>query len=102
LPNVLLEAQSQSLPVAATRAGAIEELITDGENGLLAPPNDPAALAAVLARLIADPALRTRLGANGAQRLRQEFSLDHCIDRLAVKFGLAPAAAGRPVLSRSA
>jgi glycosyltransferase involved in cell wall biosynthesis len=102
LPNVLLEAQSQSLPLAATRAGAIEELITDGENGLLAPAHDPAALGAVLARLIADPGLRARLGANGAQRLRQEFSLDRCIDRLAMKFGLAPATSGRPVLSRSA
>jgi glycosyltransferase involved in cell wall biosynthesis len=104
LPNVLLEAQSQSLPVAATRAGAIEELIADGENGLLAPPHDPAAMAVALARLIGDPGLRARLGANGAQRLRQEFTLDRCIDRLAGKFGLAPVAAGpaQPGLSRSA
>ena len=99
LPNVLLEAQSQSLCVAATRAGAIPELINDGENGLLVEPGDAAALAASLARLIGDPALRARLGANGAARLRQEFSLATCIERLAAKFGLAPAA---PNLARTA
>ena len=90
LPNVLLEAESQSLCVVATRAGAITELISDGENGLLVEPGNAAALAAALARLIGDPALRATLGANGATRLRQEFSLDVCIERLAAKFGLAP------------
>ncbi len=99
LPNVLLEALSQSLCVAATRAGAIAELIVDGENGLLVEPGDPASLAAALGRLIGDPDLRAKLGAAGAIRLRQEFSLDACIERLAVKFGLASAA---PALSRSA
>jgi len=104
LPNVLLEAQSQSLCVATTRAGAIAELIADGENGLLVDPGNVAGLAAALARLIGDPALRARLGAAGAARLRQEFSLDVCIERLAAKFGIAPLAAkpARPSLSRSA
>jgi len=103
LPNVLMEAQSQSLAVVATRAGAIEELIVEGENGVLVPPGDPPALAAALARMIGDPALRQRLGANGASRMAREFSLEHGIDRLAVKFGLAvPAAPARPSLSRSA
>jgi glycosyltransferase involved in cell wall biosynthesis len=103
LPNVLMEAQSQSLAVVATRAGAIEELIVEGENGALVPPGDPPALAAALARMIGDPALRQRLGANGASRMAREFSLEHGIDRLAVKFGLAaPSAPARPSLSRSA
>lgn len=104
LPNVLLEAQSQSLPVAATRAGAIEELIVDGENGLLVAEGDRAALSAAIACLIGDPALRARLGANGAARLAGDFSLEQGIDRLAAKFGLtpaqAPAAAARATAAR--
>ena len=104
LPNVLLEAQSQSLPVAATRAGAIEELIVDGENGLLVEPGDRSALAAAITRLIGDPPQRTKLGANGAARLGRDFSLEHGIDRLAEKFGLklaqAPAATARAAGSR--
>jgi colanic acid/amylovoran biosynthesis glycosyltransferase len=95
LPNVLLEAQSQSLAVLSTQAGAIEELILDGETGLLVPPGDPASLAAALARLIADPGLRQRLGVAGAARMSREFSLDRGIDRLAEKFGL-------PCLARQA
>ena len=107
LPNVLMEAQSQSLAVLATRAGAIEELIAEGENGLLVPPGDPAALAAALARLIGDPILRQRLGAAGALRVARDFSLERCIDRLAAKFGLAgapdlAAPVLPPSLSRSA
>jgi glycosyltransferase involved in cell wall biosynthesis len=103
LPNVLLEAQSQSLCVAATRAGAIPELITDGDNGLLVEPGDVAGLAAALARLVGDPELRARLGAAGAAKLRREFSLDVCIERLAAKFGIASATPGlaRAPLSRS-
>jgi glycosyltransferase involved in cell wall biosynthesis len=89
LPNVLMEALSQSLAVLSTRAGAIEELIVDGESGLLVEPGDPAVLTVALARLIGDPALRARLGAAGAVRLARDFSLDRGIDRLAAKFGLA-------------
>jgi glycosyltransferase involved in cell wall biosynthesis len=95
LPNVLMEAQSQGLAVVATRAGAIDELIVEGETGLLVPPQDSAAFAAALAKLIGDPALRARLGANGAARVAHEFSLEVCIDAIAGKFGL-PAASAAP------
>ena len=88
LPNVLLEAQSQALPCLATRVSAIPELIEDGVSGLLVPPDDPAVLAEALARLIGDPALRARLGAAGAERLRTRFALDAGIDALAARFGL--------------
>ncbi len=58
LPNVLMEAASQGLASVATRAGAIAELLIEGETGLLVPAGDPAALAAAIGRLIGDPALR--------------------------------------------
>ena len=53
LPNVLLEAGALELPVVASRIGAVPELIEDGVNGRLVPPDDPPALAAALAALIA-------------------------------------------------
>src|SRR3546814_7121324 len=83
LPNVLVEAQSQGLACLATRVAAIPELVDDGVTGVLVPPDNPAALAAALARLIADPAERRRLGAAGQQRVRADFDMKSGIDTLA-------------------
>ncbi len=88
LPNVLMEAQSQALCCLSTRVSAIPELILDGETGLLVPPGDPAALAAALARLIRDPALRRRLGTAGCRRVRAEFDMAGGIARLLRRFGV--------------
>ena len=89
LPNVLLEAQAYGLPCVATDISAIPELLKHGDNGLLVPVRDTAALAAALARLIADPDLRLNLGAAGALRVRQKFAMTGGLDRLAARFGLA-------------
>ena len=86
LPNVLMEAQSQAIAVAATDAAGIPELIVAGETGLLTPPGQPAALADALTRLIVDPKLRERLGRGGFQRVRSSFSLDASIDALVSRF----------------
>lgn len=88
LPNVLVEAQSQRLACIATRLPGIAELIEDGATGLLVPPADRAALAAALARLIADPALRNRLGDGGERRVATAFDGDRSADELAEWFGL--------------
>ena len=96
LPNVLVEAQSQGLACVSTRLSGIPELIEEGESGLLVAPGDPAVLAAALARLIADPALRARLGAAGAVRVRARFDVGATIDALAGRFGLPPTAAPAP------
>jgi glycosyltransferase involved in cell wall biosynthesis len=90
LPNVLVEAQSQGLACVSTNVSAVPELIADGETGLLAAPGDVNALAQALARAIADPTLRARLGAAGAARVRADFDHRHGIDLLAAKFGLSP------------
>ncbi|MER2196212.1 glycosyltransferase [Methylobacterium brachiatum] len=74
LPNVLMEAASQALPILATAFAGTPEFITDGTHGILVAPGDPAALAAALARLAADPALRLRLGAAARVRLVEDFS----------------------------
>ncbi len=88
LPNVLMEAQSQALACVSARLSAIPELIEHGRTGLLVAPGDPAALAAAVARLIAEPALRQRLGRAGLHRVREAFAMEPGIDRLAGWFGL--------------
>jgi len=90
LPNVLLEAQSQALPVLATEVSAIPELIVDGRTGILAPPGDARSLAAAMTRLILDPELRQRLGQAGERRVRASFSLAANIDAIARRFGITP------------
>ena len=86
LPNVLMEAMSCTLPVLSTRVSGIPELIDDGVHGRLTPPGEPEALAAALAELITDPALRDRLGAAGEARLRADFAMDRGIDMLMARF----------------
>ena len=87
LPNVLMEAQSQRLACIATALPGIAELIRDGATGALVPPGDPPALAAALARLIADPAARAALAAAGERRVRAEFGMAAGIARLAAMLG---------------
>lgn len=59
--SVLLEASACGLPIAATTAGGIPEIVRDGESGLLAPPRDPEALAGAILRLLEDRLLAGRL-----------------------------------------
>ena len=86
LPNVLLEAQSQKLACVSTRISGIPELIEHGVTGLLVEPRAVAPLADALTRLIADPALRRRLGEAGLRARHGAFSLDAGADRLAARF----------------
>ncbi|MBL8660976.1 MAG: glycosyltransferase [Rhodospirillales bacterium] len=88
LPNVLLEAQSQGLACLSTRVSAIPELIEHDRTGLLVPPGEPQPLAAALARLIRDPALRARLGQAGLSRVSTTFAMAPGIEQLAALFGL--------------
>jgi glycosyltransferase involved in cell wall biosynthesis len=72
LGSVLAECQLHGLPVVATTAGGIPEVVAHGLSGLLAPPGDAPALAAHLDAVLTDPALRDRLGA-GARRHGEGF-----------------------------
>ncbi len=76
IPNVLPEAMASWLPVVSTPVSAIPELITDGVNGLLVPPQDDVALTDALARLLDDAALRQQLGAQGRRSVAEAFDLD--------------------------
>ena len=66
LPHAAVEALSVGTPVVSTAVGGVPEVVHDGENGLLVPPGDVAALASALGAIARDDALRARLAA-GAQ-----------------------------------
>jgi len=69
------EAMSSGLPIIATRAGALPEVVgKDGETGILVPPAEPDALAAAIKRLLDDEPLRKRLGEAGRKRVQSNFS----------------------------
>ena len=74
IPNVVAEAMSQGLPVVTARAGAVEEIVVDGETGLVVPPDDPAALADAMTTLIRDPARRAAMGAAGRACIEDSFA----------------------------
>jgi glycosyltransferase involved in cell wall biosynthesis len=79
---VFVEALAAGLPVAAVATGGTLEIVDDS-CGILVPPNDPAALAAALRRLIDDPALRARLGSAGPGRARAASDPQAQLRRLA-------------------
>ena len=61
IPNVLVEAMASGLPVISTRLSGIQELIRDGENGLLVSSGDPKALAEAISSLMEDSSKREQL-----------------------------------------
>jgi glycosyltransferase involved in cell wall biosynthesis len=74
LPKALLEAAACGRPLVASDVPGCNELVADGDNGLLVPVGQAPPLADALARLAGDPALRARLGARARARAEDEFS----------------------------
>lgn len=79
LGTTLLDAMLWGVPVAATAAGGVREVVRDGVDGLLSPPGDGEALGAHLAAILADGVLRERLVASGRERVR-EFSVERMVE----------------------
>jgi glycosyltransferase involved in cell wall biosynthesis len=86
LPMAVLEAMAAGLPVVVTRVGALPEAVRDGREGFLIDVGDVEALAERLVRL-GDPALRRRMGAAGAHRAREQFSLEAMAEQLMNLYG---------------
>ncbi|OWV84124.1 colanic acid biosynthesis glycosyltransferase WcaL [Rhizobium sp. R635] len=82
LPNVLVEASSQRLVCLSTDVSGVPELLKNGENGLVVPPEDPALLARALETAIRDPALRRRLGDAAESQVREHFDYHSSIRQL--------------------
>lgn len=73
-PNVLLEAMAFGVPVVATEVGGIPEIVTDGETALLVPARDTGAMAAAIARLIADPGTASTLAHQARKKVETDYS----------------------------
>lgn len=94
MPTVLLEAMALGLPCVGSDVTGIPELIADGENGLVVPEGDAPALARALARLLDDPALRTRLSAAGRRTMERDYDIRRNAPRLGALFDRCAAAPG--------
>lgn len=74
LPTVLMEAMAAALPCVSTPIAGVPEMVLPGQTGLLVPPRDPAATAAALASLLADPPAARRLGQAGLALAHARFA----------------------------
>jgi glycosyltransferase involved in cell wall biosynthesis len=73
--RVILEGMLAGRPVIATRAGGVEEIVTDGVTGILVPPDDAPSLARAVVALRADPERAAAIAARGAAHARERFSV---------------------------
>lgn len=75
LPVSVIEGMAAGLAVVATPVGAVEDIIVDGQTGLLVPPGDVDALTSALTRLVGDQGLRQKLGENAKAVHRERLDL---------------------------
>jgi glycosyltransferase involved in cell wall biosynthesis len=92
LPMSIVEAMLTGLPVVATDIRGSREQVVDGETGLLVPPATVAPLAAALARLAGDPALRAAMGEAGRARALGRFDEAQVLARTVALLEATPAA----------
>ncbi len=72
-PRSAMEAAASGLPVVATDIRGCRQVVSHGQSGLLVPLHDPGRLAAAIEELVADPALRRRMGTAGRRKAESEF-----------------------------
>lgn len=99
LGTVFIEAAAMGVPVIGTDVGGVPETMQAGETGLLVPPRDPAALAVALETLLADPAMRRRMGDAGRELIRGQglFSAERTAGQVERVYTHWLAELGRPV-----
>ena len=79
MSNAVMEAMAAGRPVVATSVGGTPELL--GDRGVLVPPQEPAALAAAIERLLADPACAATLGRRARDWSRAHLRVDHMVNQ---------------------
>jgi glycosyltransferase involved in cell wall biosynthesis len=89
VPTAILEAMTCGLPVVTTEVGGVRELVEDEVTGLVVRPEDPDAIAAAVARLLDDPPLAARLGAEGRRRALERYPLEKLADLHARAYEIA-------------
>ncbi len=95
MSRVLFEYLASGVPVVASRVGVVPEVLEDGRTALLVPAGEPEPLAAAIARLLNDAALRRALGAAGAELVRASYSGAQLAERLTALY-LSLAVASTP------
>lgn len=98
MPNVALEAMQRGKPVVATRIPGMDEVVVDGETGLLVEPKTPFALAQAIHQLLSDADLRRTMGEAGRRRVASVFAVERMVAAYASLYeALAEAKGLRPV-----
>ena len=86
LCTALIDAMAAAKAAVATTAGAIPEVVVDGETGYLVPPRDHAAMAEQLVVLLKDPQLRARMGEAALARARERFTVERMVEETAAVY----------------
>ncbi len=81
MPLALLEAMAAGVPVVASAVSGVREVVRDGVDGLLVPPDDTQALAAGIARVLTDPALAVRLAAAAQSSVAGRYSVEAMVNQ---------------------
>ncbi len=81
MPNSVMEAMLMGRPIIATRVGGIPELIEDGVNGLLVPPNKPHEIVGALKELLNNENLRRKMSSNNLKKIRN-FSIEEMVSKV--------------------
>lgn len=89
LPQMLMEAMACGLPAVSTKLVGIPDLVIDGRTGRLVEPNDPEALADMLAELVHDADQCNRLASEGRRWIEETFDIRTCLEPLIRKFRIA-------------
>ncbi len=82
MPQFLFQILAMGKPVIATEVGGIPEVVTSGVNGLLVPPEDPAALAKAMVQVLGDPETARRLGEKGRRLVEQEYTVEKMAEKV--------------------
>lgn len=80
--QVVIEGMAAGKPVIATNGGALPEIITSGETGLLVPMGNAQAMADAILTLLADPKRGRAMGAAGRQRVQERFTIAHTVRKV--------------------
>ena len=86
LPNAIIEGMALGKPVVATPIGGIPTIIEHGRTGFIVPPDDPAALADALLRLLGDPELARHFGRRAFERYQLQYTQQAMTERLQAAF----------------
>ena len=79
--TIMLEAMSKGRPVIASRVGGIDQVVRDGETGLLIPPSDSDSLAKRILELLDDPANAREMGRAARVEVARDFSVDQMVSK---------------------